>query len=130
MSGPKSETIEIRLPVSAEYLTALRLFVSGLAGRLGYTVEQIDELKLAIGEAFLTLVSRLDPQVGYVRIHWELGQNSLTVTLSDPAGKTRHLTTAPIYRVLDRLVEEGEVVPLEEEGEVRIRFPRPEIGRS
>ncbi len=130
MSGPKHETIEIRLPVSAEYLTALRLFISGLAGRLGYTIEQIEELKLAIGEAFLALLSQLDPAVGYVKIRWELGENSLTITLSDPAGKTRHLTTAPIFPVLDKLISEGEVVPPEGEGEVRIRFPRPEIGQS
>jgi serine/threonine-protein kinase RsbW len=50
------ETISISIPASPEYLKVVRLIVSGLASRLGFTIDDIEDLKIAVDElsAYLT----------------------------------------------------------------------------
>ena len=50
------ETISVSIPASPEYLKVVRLIVSGLASRLGFTIDEIEDLKIAVDElsAYLT----------------------------------------------------------------------------
>lgn len=50
------ETISINIPASPEYLKVVRLVVAGLASRLGFTIDDIEDLKIAVDElsAYLT----------------------------------------------------------------------------
>jgi len=50
------ETISISIPASPEYLKVVRLVVAGLASRLLFTIDDIEDLKIAVDElsAYLT----------------------------------------------------------------------------
>ena len=50
------DTISIRIPASPEYLQVVRLIVAGLAARLKFTIDDIEDLKIAVDElsAYLT----------------------------------------------------------------------------
>lgn len=50
------DTISIKIPASPEYLKVVRLIVSGLASRLKFTIDDIEDLKIAVDElsAYLT----------------------------------------------------------------------------
>lgn len=50
------ETISIHIPASPEYLKVVRLVVAGLASRLRFTIDDIEDLKIAVDElsAYLT----------------------------------------------------------------------------
>lgn len=50
------ETISINIPASPEYLKVVRLVVAGLASRLRFTIDDIEDLKIAVDElsAYLT----------------------------------------------------------------------------
>jgi serine/threonine-protein kinase RsbW len=50
------DTISISIPASPEYLKVVRLVVSGLASRLKFTIDDIEDLKIAVDEmsAYLT----------------------------------------------------------------------------
>lgn len=50
------ETISVTIPASPEYLKVVRLVASGLASRLGFTIDDIEDLKIAVDElsAYLT----------------------------------------------------------------------------
>ncbi len=45
------EMVELILPATTRYLQVARLTVAGVASRAGLTLEQIDDIKLAVGEA-------------------------------------------------------------------------------
>lgn len=45
------ETVEIRVPRKPDFLLAVRLFVAGLANLLHFSMEEIEDIKLAVGEA-------------------------------------------------------------------------------
>ncbi len=50
------EVVSIKIPASPEYLGVLRLVAAGLAARLRFTLEDIDDLKIAVDElsAYIT----------------------------------------------------------------------------
>ena len=48
--------IEIRVPAKAQYVGVARLTISGLASRLGFTFDEIEDLKIASSEAVTNAV--------------------------------------------------------------------------
>ncbi|WP_096438487.1 anti-sigma B factor RsbW [Alteribacter populi] len=53
----KSDYIEMKLPAKPEYVGVVRLTVSGIANRLGYSYDDIEDIKIAIAEACTNVVS-------------------------------------------------------------------------
>jgi len=56
----EGETVQIKLPVDARFAKTLRLAVSSLATLGDFTLEEIEDLKIAVEEAFLMSVDRAD----------------------------------------------------------------------
>lgn len=50
------ETVRITIPASPAYLQVVRLVTSGLAARLKFTVEDIEDLKIAVDELSTYLI--------------------------------------------------------------------------
>jgi serine/threonine-protein kinase RsbW len=50
------DNVSIRIPASPAYLSVVRLIASGLASRLQFTIDEIEDLKIAVDElsAYLT----------------------------------------------------------------------------
>jgi anti-sigma regulatory factor (Ser/Thr protein kinase) len=50
------DTISVSIPASPEYVSVIRLIASGLASRLRFTIDEIEDLKIAVDElcAYLT----------------------------------------------------------------------------
>ena len=50
------DRVSIKIPASPAYLQVVRLIASGLASRLGFTIDDIEDLKIAVDElsAYLT----------------------------------------------------------------------------
>jgi hypothetical protein len=50
------DTVSITIPASPEYLRVVRLIAAGLAARLGFTLDEIEDLKIGVDElaAYLT----------------------------------------------------------------------------
>ena len=43
--------IEMKIPAKPDYLGVIRLTLSGIANRMGYTYEEIEDIKIALSEA-------------------------------------------------------------------------------
>lgn len=48
--------IEIRVPAKPQYVSVIRLTISGLAMRVGFTYDEIEDLKIATSEAVTNVV--------------------------------------------------------------------------
>ena len=46
-----AQFVEIRIPATSEYVGVARLAVSGVASRLDFSVEQVEDIKVAVTEA-------------------------------------------------------------------------------
>ena len=52
------DRIYLELPIEKEFARLLRLIVSGVASRLDFDLDAVDDLKIAVEEAFLTAMRR------------------------------------------------------------------------
>ena len=58
-----AEVVRLSVPASLEYLRIVRLTVSGVASRLGFDVDTIENLRIAVDELASTVV---DTDIGGV----------------------------------------------------------------
>lgn len=77
--------IEMRVPAKGQYVSAIRLTISGLAHRVGFSYEQIEDLKIAVSEAVAKLIQHVngDKEVEGVVIGSALYPHKLEVMVSD-----------------------------------------------
>jgi len=50
--------VELRIPCKPEFVSVARLAVAGIANRLHFTVEEIEDIKLAVAEACTNCIQR------------------------------------------------------------------------
>jgi serine/threonine-protein kinase RsbW len=53
------ERVELRLPPDSAYLAVLRTAAAGLAARLDFTLDEIEDLRIAVDEACALLLPRI-----------------------------------------------------------------------
>lgn len=50
-TSPATRSVEVRLPAETEFVSVLRTTAAALAARAEFTIDDIEELRMAIGEA-------------------------------------------------------------------------------
>jgi len=81
---PQSHYIDISLPASPEYIAVARLAVSGVAAWMGFTVDKIDDIKMALSEACLNVVQyAYENQEGRVDIRCVPHKDELEIIVID-----------------------------------------------
>src|SRR6185295_851781 len=54
--SPIEDAVEIRLPADSAFLSVLRTATAGLAARLDFTLDEIEDLRIAVDEACAMLL--------------------------------------------------------------------------
>ncbi len=81
------DTVALRLPASSAYLSVLRMATAGLASRLDFTVDDLDDLKIAVDEACALLLPKAAPDANLeCAFEMEHGELRLSVTLDTTDG--------------------------------------------
>lgn len=77
--------ISMKIPAKAEYVGVIRLTISGIASRMGFDYELIEDLKIAASEAITNAVQHAykDKEDGEVTIDFSLYPDRLEVMVSD-----------------------------------------------
>lgn len=77
--------VEIRIPAKALYVGVVRLTVSGIANRMGFSYETIEDLKVAISEAATNVVTHAYDQgePGELNLGFGIYKDKLEVMISD-----------------------------------------------
>ncbi|WP_413363873.1 anti-sigma B factor RsbW [Lysinibacillus sp. 3P01SB] len=76
--------VEIRVPAKPQYVSVIRLAVSGLATRLGFTYDEIEDLKIATGEAVTNVVHHAyDGEEGEVVMGCALFESKIEIMVAD-----------------------------------------------
>ncbi len=61
-AGSGTDSVEVTIPARPEFVSVARLSAATVAARLGFTYDEIEDVKLAVGEACASLiVSGTDP---------------------------------------------------------------------
>ena len=97
---------EIRLPADGAYVAVLRITTAGLAARLDFTLDDIEDLRMAVGEASTMLLERARPG-GQLIATYRLGDGRIDVRVSvDAINPTPPETDSFGWQVLTALTSE------------------------
>jgi serine/threonine-protein kinase RsbW len=76
------------MPAEGAYLSVLRTAAAGLAARLDFTLDEIEDLRIAIDEACAMLLAQAIPGTD-LECNFELGADQVTITVSVVAAHAR-----------------------------------------
>jgi serine/threonine-protein kinase RsbW len=94
------EDAELRLPADSAYVAVLRMTTAGLAARLDFTLDDIEDLRMAVGEASAILLERARPG-GQLISRFRLEDDRIEVRVSvDAISPTPPATDSFAWQVL------------------------------
>ena len=120
-SSEIEDAVEIRLPADSAYLSVLRTATAGLAARLDFTLDEIEDLRIAVDEACAMLLPHaIDTAILSCTFRLDPTTLEVTVTIPTTRGQLPERDTFS-WTVLSALA--GEVdTGLDEERRVWIRL--------
>ena len=78
--GPR-DVVVVRLPAVGAYLSVLRTATAGLAARLDFTLDEIEDLRIAVDEACAMLLSSAVPGAD-LECEFELSTDAIRVSVT------------------------------------------------
>lgn len=75
------DLVTVRLPAESAYLSVLRTVTAGLAARLDFTLDEIEDLRIGVDEACAMLLSQAVPGAS-LECGFQLGRNTMTISVS------------------------------------------------
>lgn len=100
--------VRLTVPAAPEFLRLVRLTAAGLASRMGFTFDEVEDLRIAVDELCFLLLGDGDPE-RTVDLHYSAGPDSITIEghteLSGPPPEPSELSE----QILGALVDEHEV---------------------
>lgn len=103
------ETVAINIPASPVYIGVVRLVAAGLASRVGFTIDEIEDLKIGVDElsAYLTGTQGRE---GTLRIDFEIDGSRISIRgVGDlaPGQKVRTDLTELSQMILSTVADEA-----------------------
>jgi serine/threonine-protein kinase RsbW len=113
------DQVTVRMPADGAYLSVLRTATAGLAARLDFTLDEIEDMRIAVDEACAMLLSQAIPGSD-LECAFSLGQDEMTVSVSVrclaprvPAGDTFAWTVlSALAGSVDAQVGPGDVLAI------------------
>jgi serine/threonine-protein kinase RsbW len=78
------DQVTVRMPAEGAYLSVLRTATAGLAARLDFTLDEIEDLRIAVDEACAMLLSQAIPGSD-LECSFALGRDMMTISVSVPS---------------------------------------------
>jgi serine/threonine-protein kinase RsbW len=82
------DRVQVCMPAEGAYLSVLRTATAGLAARLDFTLDEIEDLRIAVDEACAMLLSQAIPGTD-LECDFELDTDAMTITVSVVAAQPR-----------------------------------------
>lgn len=83
LSGAGRDVVTLRLPAAAAYLSVLRTATASLASRLDFTIDDIEDLRIAVDEACAMLLVQTVPGAD-LECSFELTGDAISVSVTVP----------------------------------------------
>lgn len=105
MTDTQAETVQLSIPCRPEYVGVARLAVLGIASRMPFSYDEVEDVRLAVGEACTHAVERAGGGAATIRIISTVTPHSLRIEISDDVAEEN--TAAPSEEA--QLLEEAGV---------------------
>ena len=124
--------VDLTIPCRPEFVGVARLAILGVASRMKFSYDEVEDIRLAVGEACTTAVEWAErngvPDTN-ILLHSEIGPELMTVDIFDKAGKREEPSRTNDFEqdpenlgalLITLLVDEVTVVP--EDGGTHVRM--------
>lgn len=101
------DTVDLRVPADPAYLAVIRTASAGLAARLDLTLDEIEDLRIAVDEACALLLEHRAHQGETLSASFTIHNHSLKVVVSGPARRLPERSSFA-WTVLEALVGQVE----------------------
>ncbi len=102
--------VRLEVPASPEFLRITRIMVAGVASRLGFTLDEVEDLRIAIDELCFALVGK--GRTGSVALRYEMLDDGLAVEgvghFTDD-GHNQPVLSPMSHQILGAMVDEVEL---------------------
>lgn len=126
----QTAVVKLKIPCRPEFVSVARLAILGVASRMQFSYDEVEDLRLAVGEACTTAVERAaktNKTDTNITIRSEISDGKLTIEVEDRAGQVteppkglqppEELDEQNLGALLmELLVDEFKVEPTEEGG--------------
>lgn len=125
------DVVELRIPRKPEYVGVARLAVSGIASRMDFSYDEVEDIKLAVGEACTSAIQETTPEQNAlpVIVRCESDADEICIEVIDskalaqePAGADT--PDAPISRLLMEVLMDEVEITEGADGSVRMRMAK------
>ena len=101
--------VELRLPTDGAFISVLRTATAGLAARLDFTLDDLEDVRMAVGEAAALVLEAADPGADLTTRFW-LRPRELKISVSTPvAAAVAPEPDSFAWTVLTTLARQAEV---------------------
>jgi serine/threonine-protein kinase RsbW len=108
-TGERRADVELRLPADSQFASVLRTTTAGLAARLDFPIDDIEDLRIAIGEASaMVLPEASDGSDLNCRFYMASGELTVSITVEVEAPVTPDLDSFA-WQVLTTLATDARV---------------------
>jgi anti-sigma regulatory factor (Ser/Thr protein kinase) len=105
-SGP--ELIEVSMPLRAQFASSLRALIASLGADIGFSIDELDDLRLALSEIFSTLVEA-SPDDSRALISVTLTPGELLISIRRPGTDATYTLDALAMNILEAVTDTYEV---------------------
>jgi serine/threonine-protein kinase RsbW len=83
VSHADSETVELIIPCRPEYVGVARLAILGIAGRMAFSYDEVEDVRLAVGEACTHAIERAGDTPATIHIACTITPEALIIEVTD-----------------------------------------------
>lgn len=101
--------VELRLPADSAYASVLRTTTAGLAARLDFTIDDIEDLRIAVGEANAMVLEHADDATDLIAaFHLAPGRMTVSIAVEAAANPVPDLDSFA-WQVLTTLASSADI---------------------
>ncbi len=100
LGGVQAETVQLTIPCRAEYVGVARLAVLGIASRMPFSYDEVEDIRLAVGEACTHAIERAGSASATIRIQSVITAQALTIDVVDDVAEADMAAPSEEVRLL------------------------------
>lgn len=100
-ADPRTETVHLVIPCRAEYVGVARLTILGITSRIPFSYDEVEDIRLAVGEACTHAVERAGTDTATIRIVSTLDTVALTIEVTDDIAEADKAAPSEEARLLE-----------------------------
>jgi serine/threonine-protein kinase RsbW len=82
MKGDQTDNVTLILPAKSEYVSTVRLTASSLASRIGFNIDEIEDIKVAVSEVCNIILSKSGDNKEKYKISFNITDSNLQISFT------------------------------------------------